>query len=150
MTKAQSLWDLAKTRRMADGSKPDTVLAMEALEQSKFQTLIRVGPSGNGAGPKNLADARNPERGSPGEIEFNPNLGGRYNDSVARIPEASLAHEAFHVYQFITGTTPELRSQVETSAASAENMHRAAMRDMGVPGVEQRLFYFSPMMLRQY
>jgi hypothetical protein len=132
---AQKLWADAKTRRLPDGSKPPTVLAMEALEASGKKTVINVGSAGNFAAPDSITDARDPKKGSGGSISFNPNKAGTMSDGSTRDPESSLAHEAYHVYEFSQGTLPATREGAEVSAGNAENQHRKAK------GLPQRKSY---------
>lgn len=126
LAKAKKMWEDAKTRRMPDGSKPDTVKAMEALECSDKKTVINVGPDGNYEQAENVADGMDPKKGTNTSIHFNPNKTDNYSDGTPRDPESSLAHEAVHAYQDTQGTTPPTREQQEVSAATAENQHRKA------------------------
>lgn len=136
LKKAQQMWDDAKKRRLPDGSKPETVKAMEALESSDNKTTIKVGPNGNNANPDSWADAEDPTKGSDATINFNPDKKGTYGDGVERDPESSLAHEAYHAYEMTHGLEDEDDAQgAETRAANAENQHRHAK------GIEQRKKY---------
>jgi hypothetical protein len=126
LKRAQKMWEDAKTRRLPDGSKPDTVKAMEGLECSDKKTVIKVGPDGNYETPTNEADGMDPKKGTTGTINFNPDKTGDYSDGTPRDPESSLAHEAVHAYQDTQGTTPPTREEQEVSAATAENQHRKA------------------------
>ena len=127
--KAKKMWEDAKLRRLPDGSKPETVEVMEFLEKSDKKTKILVGPNGNSASPDSWRDAKNPKKGSAGTIEFNPNKKGTMGDGTERDPESSLAHEAFHVFEFQTGKIikgGDMLKQTEVNATSAENWHRKA------------------------
>ncbi|MEZ5582694.1 MAG: M91 family zinc metallopeptidase [Candidatus Competibacteraceae bacterium] len=137
LKKAQELWDLAKTRRLPDGSKPATVEAMEALEKSDKTTTIEVGPTGNSTGYASTDDASDPSKGSDATIKFNPNKKGAMSDGTERDPESSLAHEAVHAHQATEGKRPTTRKDREQSASSAENEHRKAK------GLPQRKQYGS-------
>lgn len=123
---AKQMWEDALSRRLPDGSKPRTVLAMEALEQSDMTTTIRVGERGNSAGPASRSDSQTHGVGSPGTINFNPEKRGTYGDGVDRDPESSLAHEAYHVYEYTLGDSHEEREGREVSASTVENEHRVA------------------------
>ena len=126
LRKAKQMWEDAKKRRLPDGSKPDTVTAMEGLERSSKKTVIKVGPNGNDESAENVADGMDPSKGTNATINFNPNKTQAYGDGTARDPESSLAHEAVHAYQDTQGTTPPTREQQEVSASTAENQHRKA------------------------
>ena len=123
---SQKMWGDAKTRRLPDGSKPKTVQAMEALECSDKKTVINVGPDGNSASPDSRSDSQDPKKGSGGNINFDPNKKGDLGDGVTRDPESSLAHEAYHAYEYTQGTSGKTREEREVSASSAENEHRKA------------------------
>lgn len=142
--KAKDQWEAAKKRRLPDGSKPSTVTAMEALEASDKKTTIKVGADGNYEAPDNEADGMNPKKGTGNTIHFNPNKKGEMSDGTVRDPESSIAHEAYHSYQDITGTTPATREQQEVAAAAAENQHRAAK------GLPQRKKYGGEWDIPQY
>jgi hypothetical protein len=126
LAKAKKMWEEGKKRRLADGSKPDTVKAMEGLECSEKKTVIKVGPDGNYETAANEADGKDPKKGTDTTIHFNPNKTDPYSDGTKRDPESSLAHEAVHSYQDTQGTTPETQEDQEVSAATAENQHRKA------------------------
>lgn len=127
LAKAKQLWASALSRRLPDGSKPPTVSAMESLECSGKKTTINVGPDGNNASPDNRADASDPKKGSNANINFNPNKEGDM-EGVKRDPESSLAHEAYHAYEYTQGTSGKTRQEREVSATSAENWHRKAKK----------------------
>ena len=135
LEKAKQMWEDAKKRRLPDGSKPDTVNAMEALECSDKKTVIKVGPDGNYEVAENYDDGLDPTKGTNTTINFNPNKRGDLGDGIERDPESSLAHEAFHAYQDTQGTTPPTRQGQEVGASSAENQHRKAK------GLDQRKKY---------
>lgn len=128
LKKAKQMWEDAKTRRLPDGSKPDTVKAIEALEKSGKKTVIKVGADGNDETPENEADGMDPAKGTNATIRFNPNKTAPYGDGVARDPECSLVHEAVHAQQDTEGKTPATRKDQEVSAATAENQHRKAKK----------------------
>ena len=139
LAEAKRLWALAKTRRLADGSIPDSVQALLDLESGKFKTTILVGSAGNSAAPDSIADAMDVDVGSAGTIKFNPWKVGSMGGGIHRSPEASLVHEAYHVRQFNTGTlqSSNMRQHAEVGATSVENWHRKAM------GLPQRTSYGS-------
>src|SRR5687768_16536496 len=64
LKKAQQMWEDAKKRRLPDGSKPDTVKAMERAEASDKKTTIKVGPDGNSTPPDDWDGASDPKKGS--------------------------------------------------------------------------------------
>ena len=125
LAKAKQQWEDAKKRRLPEGSKPKTVEAMEALENSDKTTTIKVGPEGNSASPDSRSDSQD-GTGSEGTIKYNPNKTGTYGDGVDRDPESSLAHEAYHTYEYTQGSSGDTREKREVSAAAAENEHREA------------------------
>lgn len=137
LVKAKKMWADAKSRRLPDGSKPATVAALEALECSAKKTMINVGPSGNGARPDSRADAGDPSKGSNANIDFNPDKTGNLEPGVDRDPESSLAHEAYHAYEYTQGTSGTTRQEREVNATGAENWHRKAK------GIPQRTKYGS-------
>ena len=122
--KAKKMWEDAKKRRLPDGSKPDTVKAMEALETSDKTTTINVGSKGNGASPDSRSDSQDPTKGSNANINFNPNKKGKVTGDIERDPESSLAHEAYHGWEYTKGTSGDSREKREKSATKAENHHR--------------------------
>jgi uncharacterized Zn-binding protein involved in type VI secretion len=144
LAQAMVLWNLAKTRRLPDGNKPATVMAMEALERSAKTTTINVGPNGNDEHAQNAANGMDPTKGSDAIINFNPNKRGAMSDGTPRDPESSFAHEAYHGYQDVSGTTPPTRQEQEVAAATAENEHRAAK------GLNQRQKYGGTWDIPQY
>ena len=135
MVAATNMWADALSRRNPDGSKPSTVLAMEALATSDKTTTINIGPNGNSARPDSRPDSQDPTQGSNATINFNPNKTGTYSDGVDRDPESSLAHEAVHAHEYTEGTSGTTRQEREVSAGNAENEHRRAK------GIPQRQSY---------
>ncbi|GEM_PF-2846991 len=137
LTKAKQQWEDAKKRRLPDGSKPKTVKAMEAIENSDKKTIITIGGSGNSSEPNNWDDAKTPAKGSGSTIKFNPNKLGNLGDGVQRDPESSLAHEAYHSYEISEGklTTVDMQKNAEVNATAAENEHRVSK------GLDQRKKY---------
>jgi hypothetical protein len=135
LRKAQQMWEDAKKRRLPDGSKPDTVKAMERIEASDKTTTIQVGPNGNttdwGAG------GTDPTKGSDSTIQFDPNKAGTMSDGTQRDPESSLAHEAYHADEANRGVVGTDQEAFETRAAAAENQQRVAK------GLPQRQRYGS-------
>lgn len=144
LAKAKKMWDDAKKRRLPDGTKPDTVIAMEALERSGKKTTIKVGPTGNSASPDSRADSQDQSKGSNATIKFNPDKSADYSDGTARDPESSLAHEAYHSYEYTNGTSAKTREEREVSAGNAENQHRKAK------GLPQRKKYGDKWPLKQH
>lgn len=126
LAKAKKLWDDAKARRNPDGTKPATVEAMEALEKSDKKTVIEVGPTGNNANPDSRPDSQDPTKGSGSTIKFNPDKKGKMSDGTERDPESSLAHEAYHAYEYTQGTSAKTSEEREVAAAGVENEHRKA------------------------
>ena len=138
LAEAQRLYALAKGCRLADGSKPQSVLSLEAAENGDKVISLMVGSQGNGAGPTppaTRADSQNPSIGAPGTVYFNPWKVGAYGDGTFRIPEASLVHEIHHAWEYTQGISSPTRQGREVSATSIENWHRKAM------GVPQRTAY---------
>lgn len=138
LKEAQRLWELAKTRRLEDGSIPESVQVLSDLENGKFITAIKVGPSKeNAADATSPVESMNPDTGSAGTITFNPWMKGVLSGGVERNPEASLVHEAAHVRTFNRGEISPIQMIMkrEVEASSIENWHRKAM------GLEQRTVY---------
>ena len=137
LAEAKRLWALAKTRRLVDGSIPNSVQGLLDLENGSFKTTILVGSTGNSAAPDSITDAMNVNVGSAGTIKFNPWKVGSMGGGIQRSPEASLVHEAYHVRQFNTGALQSfnMRQHAEVGATSVENWHRKAM------GLPQRSSY---------
>lgn len=128
--KAKAAWDEAKEARHKDGSKPQTVKALEGLEASDKKTTVVVmndsspnAADGNAAGPSNREASQN-GTGSDATIWFNPNDSDDYDDGTERKPSVSLAHEAQHAFEYTQGTSPDTREGREKSATKAENEHR--------------------------
>ena len=104
-------------------------------------TTIRIGAVGNSAEPLSgsWADAMDPTKGTPALIKFNPFKLGSLGGGIARNPEASLVHEAFHAHEISNGllSKTDLRKTAEVGATSVENWHRKSM------GLPQRTTYGS-------
>ncbi|MGC9971263.1 MAG: M91 family zinc metallopeptidase [Bryobacteraceae bacterium] len=123
---AQKMWEDAKKRRLPDGTKPKTVEAMEALENSDKKTVLEIGPGGNSTTPGSWTDAADPKKGSGSTIKFDPNKKGNLSDGTERDPECSLAHEAVHASEMSQGALTGEVKDMEIRATGAENEARKA------------------------
>ncbi|QFT55204.1 RHS repeat-associated core domain-containing protein [Microbulbifer sp. THAF38] len=123
LAQAQKLWEAARCRV---GEATGLIID---LETSKLETIILIGDIGNSAAPSLPSGAVNPDIGSSGTIRFNPWKKGFLTGGIERSPEASLIHEAYHVYEFQQGSISrtDTRKLAEISATAFENRHRKVM-----------------------